>query len=511
MLNTSSGSPDTDIVSGAVNGAGPGTHVADDSGPGDRPADAARAAYWDVLGVPSPTEHPAPTVTTGGFKHLMVPVLAAACLADRPWRIANAPRIEDRRLLSAMLRHLGADITDDGPALSVDASAFTGTYIPARWSTGVHGGVYLLPTVLAARGEVSSGPHGGCAIGGGSRGSRPLSHIARVLERFGAVCEAGADAFRATAPPGGLRGARVDLADFTEPAPRTGTPTGPYYSGATKTALLAAVTARGTTVLDNPYPKPDSMELARVLGAAGARVEVLPGRITVEGLGGPLGGTDVTLPSDLMEVVTFIAWAVHLRRALEVRLTRPDVVRAGLAPELECLAAMGVPLSWEGPRLRIRPPERLHGTEVLAASHHLYSDAGPLFALMLLGARSPSRLTDGVWENRFGYVAGLRGMGARLRRSGNELRLSPGPLKPSALPLRAGDLRAAATLLLAALGTGVPQRLYGVEHLARGYEHLPAKLAVLGARIEAPREAPREAPCEAPREAPVAVSAEGES
>ncbi|MCX4637616.1 hypothetical protein HEP86_03420 [Streptomyces sp. RPA4-5] len=456
---------------------------------GDRSDDhrtpTAPAAYWTVRGGPAV---PRPTLTPGGFKHLLVPSLAAGCLSDQPWRLANAPRIEDRRLLSAMLRHLGARVDEDGPRVTVDASGLNGNALPTHWSAGIHGGVYLLPTVLATRGEVTSGRHGGCAIGGGTQGSRPLSHIAAVLERFGAACEVSAEGFRATAPRDGLRGARIDLADFAEPEPRTKTPTGPYYSGATKTALLAAVTARGTTVLDNPYPKPDALELARILGGAGARVEVSRERITVEGLGGPLGGADITLPSDLMEIVTFIAWAVHLRRELDLVLQRPDVVRSGLAPELACLAAMGVPLSWEGSVLRITPPEHLRGTDVLAASHHVYSDAGPLFALMLLGADAPSRLTDGVWENRFGYAEGLRGMGAVLDRAGNELRISPGPLQPSPRPLVAGDLRAAATLLLAALGTGVPHRLHGVDHLARGYENLPAKLAALGARIEVPEE-----------------------
>ncbi|MFD3417529.1 hypothetical protein [Streptomyces decoyicus] len=463
----------------------PAVAVVDGGRPDEHRTPTAPAAYWTVLGGPAV---PRPTLAPGGFKHLLVPSLAAACLSDRPWRIANAPWIEDRRLLSAMLRHLGATVDDDGPAVTVDASGLNGAGIPTHWSAGIHGGVYLLPTVLATRGEVSSGRHGGCAIGGGTQGSRPLSHIAAVLERFGAVCEVSGEGFSATAPREGLRGARIDLADFAEPEPRTGTPTGPHYSGATKTALLAAVTARGTTVLDNPYPKPDALELARVLGRAGARIEVSRERITVEGLRGPLGGADITLPSDLMEIVTFIAWAVHLRRDLDLVLQRPDVVRSGLAPELACLAAMGVPLSWEGPLLRIRPPEHLRGTEVLAASHHVYSDAGPLFALMLLGADAPSRLTDGVWENRFGYAEGLRGMGAVLDRAGNELRISPGPLKPSPRPLAAGDLRAAATLLLAALGTGVPHQLHGVGHLARGYEDLPAKLAALGARIDVPEE-----------------------
>ncbi|MFF0447650.1 hypothetical protein ACFYT4_14795 [Streptomyces sp. NPDC004609] len=451
--------------------------------PDSRTSPDGRAPYWDVQGAEAV---PRPTLTMGGFKHLLVPCLAAACLADRPWRIDNAPRIEDRRVLSATLRHLGASVVDDGSRVTVDASGLGGTRIPGHWSAGIHGGVYLLPALLAARGEVSSGAHGGCAIGGGASGARPLSHMASVLERFGADCEAGAEGFRATAPPGGLRGTRIDLADYAETEPGTGTLTGPHYSGATKTALLAAVTARGTTVLRDPYPKPDALELARLLGEAGARIEISARQITVEGLGGPLGGAEITLPSDLMEVVTFIAWAVHLRREADLRLERPDLVRSGLAPELECLSTMGVPLDWDGPLLRVRPPEHLGSARVLASSHRLYSDAGPLFALMLLGADGPSRLTDGVWTDRFRYAEGLRGMGARLSRKDNELHITPGPLRAAPGPLVATDLRAAATLLLAALGTGVPHRLYGVGHLARGYEDLPAKLAATGAHIDVP-------------------------
>ncbi|SDF99068.1 UDP-N-acetylglucosamine 1-carboxyvinyltransferase [Sinosporangium album] len=451
-----------------------GTHP--DGGRSGAPPD-----YWDVLGGPPV---PRPVLTMGGFKHLLVPCLAAACLSDHPWHIGNAPRIEDRRVLSAVLRHLGAAVEDRGPRVTVDASGLSGTHIPAHWSAAVHGGIYLLPALLAARGEVTSGLHGGCAIGGGAQGSRPLSHVASVLERFGAVCEADAGGFRAKCGPGGLRGTWIDLAGYARTEPATGTPTGPHYSGATKTALLAAVTARGTTVLRNPYPKPDALELARLLGQAGAQIEISPGRITVEGLGGPLGGADITLPSDLMEVVTFIAWAVHLRREVELVVERPDLLKAGLASELALLSEMGVPLEWDGPRLRVRPAERLRAVRVLASSHHVYSDAGPLFALMLLGADAPSRLTDDVWGDRFGYADGLRGMGARLTRDGNDLLIRPGPLRPAAGPLVATDLRAAATLLLAALGTETPQRVHGVTHLARGYEDLPAKLAALGARID---------------------------
>ncbi|WP_461026589.1 hypothetical protein, partial [Streptomyces sparsus] len=316
-------------------------------------------------------------------------------------------------------------------------------------------------------------------------GARPVGHVAAVLEAFGASCQVRPDGFQATAPAGGLRGTVIDLADYADVEPVTGTLTGPHYSGATKTALLAAATATGTTVLRNPYPKLDTTGLAQVLRSAGVAVDLTPTEIVVEGAAGPLGAAEVAVPSDLMEVVTFIALAVHLRGELELALDGAGQVRDGLAPELRYLDQMGVPLRW-GPRaLHVGVPDRLRPADVTAASHFAYSDAQPLFALMLLGADGPSRLVDLVWQQRFGYVPGLARMGARLRQHGNELQVSPSVLHATDTVLTATDLRAASTLVIAALGTGRPHQVAGVDHLRRGHQGFAEKLIRLGARIEA--------------------------
>lgn len=437
---------------------------------------------WTVCAGPPPAD-PGP-VRANGFKHLLVPTLAAACLADAPWEFANVPDIADRHALGGIVTALGGRVEHDGNRTVVDPRGLTGHHIPAELSAGVHGGMYLLPVLLAARGRVVSGTHGGCDIGGGAGGARPTGHVVRVLEAFGATCEAGPDGFRARAPRGGLRGTTLDMADFAEVEPVTGTLTGPYYSGATKTALLAAATATGTTEIRNPYPKLDAFGLARVLADAGVAVHTAPDRILVEGAGGPLGAARVTVPSDLMEVVTFVALAVHLRRPLRLALHGVPQVRTGLAPELHYLDAMGVPLQWGPSDLHIGVPARLRATDVLAASHFAYSDAQPLFALMLLGADAPATLTDLVWRaGRFGYTDGLRALGARLDLHGDRLTTAPSRLRPAGTDLVAGDLRAAATLVLAALGTDTPQRVVGVGHLHRGYQDLAAKLTSLGAVI----------------------------
>jgi UDP-N-acetylglucosamine 1-carboxyvinyltransferase len=424
-------------------------------------------------------------IRPSGFKHLLVPALAAACLADEPWLIGNVPDIADTRVLTAALGAAGATVAHDRHAgtVAVTADRLTDHRIAGDLSSQVHGAVYLLPALLAATGRVVSGRHGGCRIGAGGSGERPLAHVAAVMERFGARCAVDEDRFSATAPSSGLRGTVIDLADFAVREPVTGTLTGPHYSGATKTALLLGAVARGVTVLRDPYPKADVMELARALGSAGVPVSISRDEIVVEGRGGPIGGTGLRLPSDLMEVVTMISLSVCLDTETRLPLDRPEAVREGIAPELACLERMGVPLTWDSDGLRTGRVERLDAVDVVAASHLVYSDALPLFVPMLLRASAPSRLTDLVWGSRFGYAEGLRRLGADLTVAGSDMVVRPSRLRPADAPLRAGDLRAVMALLLGALSAGGRHAVHGVRHLARGYDRLPEKLRLFGAGV----------------------------
>lgn len=439
---------------------------------------------WDVWREPARpplTGRPA-RVRPSGFKHLLVPLLAASCLADEPWLIGNVPDIADTRVLTALLGAAGAAVTHDRHArtLAVDARRLTGHRIADGRSRQPHGAVYLLPALLAATGRVVSGRHGGCRIGAGEH---PLAHIAAVMERFGAVCDLDADGLRAVAPACGLRGAVIDLSDFARRERTTGTLTGPYYCGATKTALLLAAAAKGTTVLRGPYPKADVTELAHALGSAGVPLSAGAHEIVVEGRGGPVGGTGVRLPSDLMEVVTLISLAACLDTEADIALDRAPSVRAGLVPELAALARMGVPLTWDDDGVHVGRTDRIGPVDLVAASHLAHSAALPLLVPLLLRATGPSHLIDLVRGARHGYADGLRRLGARLSVDGARMTVHPSALRPHDGPLRAGDLRAVMALVLGALTTGGRHAVHGVRHLARGYDRLPWKLREFGAGI----------------------------
>ncbi|HEX9336267.1 MAG TPA: hypothetical protein VF892_10285 [Pseudonocardiaceae bacterium] len=421
-----------------------------------------------------------------GFKHALVPLLAASVLADRPVTIRNAPDIEDTRVLAEILRRLGATVTfdHDTRVLTVDPAGLESGRIPTELTARIHGVVYLMPVLLARIGRFTLAAPGGCRIGDRDRdGRRPLDHMLDVLRRFGAEVERTGHN-TVTGECRALAGTTIDLAEYAAPAPHDGRPTGPLYSGATKTALLAAAGATGTSVLRNPYPKPDVTELVAALAAAGVPVDARGDRIVVHGRGGLPGSFDHLLVSDLIETVTFAACAVHLGQPLELTNVTVDRLRHGLRPELEHLARMGVDLDWGPSTLRIEPPDTVRATDIVVASHSVYSDSQPFFALMLMRAGRSCTITESVWQDRSDYVTGLAELGGRVSAYGSTITMRPSRVHRGGRRVTARDVRAAAVAVVAALGIEGPTTIDGVRHLARGYEGLVAGLCDAGACIQ---------------------------
>ncbi|MFC7616337.1 hypothetical protein ACFQV2_25560 [Actinokineospora soli] len=272
---------------------------------------------------------------------------------------------------------------------------------------------------------------GGCQIGDGPGGRRPVEQYVSVLERFGASARASATGLHVEAVS--LRGCEIDLLDYT--ADRA-LKSGPLYSGACKMALLTAAVAHGTSVLRNLYPKPDVTDLVDVLAALGADVEVDGDAVVVRGAGPNALRRDVTttLVPDLIEVVTWItAGAVLAGSPLAV--TAPGIDRAvrALAPEFAVLRAMGVRVDVGQDRLVAHPADRLRPADVTVASHGVFSDSQPFLALLAAHAVGTSRITETVWTGRFGYQDGLAALGADLRRDGASL-VVRGPVPPRSPP-----------------------------------------------------------------------------
>jgi UDP-N-acetylglucosamine 1-carboxyvinyltransferase len=424
------------------------------------------------------------SVGTSGFKHSLVTIFAAALAANSRVRVQNCPDIAETQILTTMAASLGAIVDRTGDSLAVDASGLSTAELDPHDAERIHGSVYLLPALLGRFGVARLPPSGGCQIGDGRNGRRPMRHYADVFERFGATVSGAADdSFTVSARR--LNGCEIDLLDYADRALRSG----PLYSGATKTALLTAAVAYGTTVLHNPYPKPDVTDLVDVLRELGLSVErTADGSLVLHGRGPDALDRPVvhTLIPDLIEVVTWVcAGALLARRPFRVTGADMDRARSALAPEFAVLAEMGVHVD-HGPReVVVHPAERLRAVDVTVTSHGVFSDSQPFLALLAAHAAGESVITETVWSGRFGYAEGLRTLGVHAEHSGATLRVR-GPWTRERLGDRvhAGDLRSAAVLVLAALAVPGRTEVSGVDHLHRGYADLPGALRAVGAEID---------------------------
>lgn len=425
-------------------------------------------------------------VATQGFKHSLVTVVAAALAGQAPVSVANCPDVSETQVLAGLVNALGGRAHLYGRTLVVDGSGVATAALDPDLASRIHGSVYLVPALLGRFGAGWIPNAGGCRIGNDPGGGRPVEQYADVFRRFGAMVE--------PSPIGGLdvtadrlTGCRIDLLDYTADRRLR---SGPLYSGATKTALLTAAVAHGTTVLRHPYPKPDVTDLVDVLRGLGADIDVAsPEQIVVHGRGPDVLRTPLshTLVPDLIEVVTWICAGAVLGSA-PLRVTGRGMARAtrALAPEFAAFEQLGLRIDLQADAVVAHPAEGLKPIDLVVGSHGVFSDSQPFLALLAAHATGRSTVTDTVWANRFGYLDGLRTLGVDAQLNRRSLRLT-GPWTPSAAEraIHATDLRAAAVLLLAALATPGTTRVSGTDHLVRGYADLPGRLRALGADVAA--------------------------
>lgn len=254
-------------------------------------------------------------------------------------------------------------------------------------------------------------------------------------------------------------------------------------SGATKTAILAAVcTKKGTTIIHNPYPKPDVTELISFLSLVGFKI-VENGRSIYITSPDELQEATHHLISDVTEIITYISCSVYMKHPMTLNNITVDRVKKALKPELDYLNKMNIKLEWDRESLFIPYADQVKSIDIDVTSIGIYSDSQPFFTLMLLRGEKNSRITEHVWHNRFGYAEELKKLGLNLEVFENSVYIKPGyPVQDNSLD--AGDLRAAAVLILSALKTPGTTTINNVQHLTRGYEDFIDTLQSLGANIE---------------------------
>ncbi len=408
------------------------------------------------------------TITPAGNKNAALPVIAAALLAEAPVEIGNVPRIRDVEILLELVAWLGASVTwrEDG-TLVIDAANLEPKPLDPELCTRIRASILLAGPLLARFGKVLLPPPGGDVIG-----RRRVDTHFLALERLGATVDVG-DRYEIEARE--LVGTDLFLDE-------------PSVTG-TENALMAAVRAKGTTVLRNAAAEPHVQDTARALVAMGARIDGIGSNTYVIEGGLPLGGAKVAIGPDHIEIGSFIGLAAVTNGAITIDGVRPDDLRStllgfdrlGIRPRVD-----GSKLHVDaGQERRIRPDLGGHVPKLEDGPWPAFpADTMSIAVVAATQCDGMILIHEKMFESRLFFVDKLIGMGARIVLCDPHRAVISGPAPLSAGKVESPDIRAGMAMLIAALAARGTSTIHNVGQIERGYERIDERLRALGAEIE---------------------------
>ncbi len=397
-----------------------------------------------------------------GAKNSALKVMAASLLTGEKLVLDEVPNLADVRQLTVLLENHGVKVEREGRRLTLDAGTITSTTAPYEIVRKMRASFNVLGPILVREGKAKVSLPGGCAIG-----ARPVNFHLAAFEAMGAQIELEEGYVLAEAPPGGLRGAVIDL---------------PFPSvGATEHVMMAATLANGVTVINNAAREPELGDLADCLNAMGAKVSGAgSSTVTIEGVKSLHGATHEVI-ADRIELGSY-AMAVGAAGG-ELLLERGRTEILGAAAGV--LELCGLKLTDEPRGLRVsRWGTPTVSTSIVTEPYPgVATDFQAQFMALMAQGDGVSTIQETVFENRFMHVPELIRLGADITVEGQAATVRGVP-KLKGAPVMATDLRASMSLIIAALCAEGQTMISRVYHLDRGFEHLDDKLRGVGALIE---------------------------
>ena len=390
-------------------------------------------------------------------------IVPAALLADGPVRIENVPKIIDVTLQMEIMRELGAQIRLINSTTVEIQNTQNPSLKPHELERKLRASYYLLGVLLGKYGFAEVAMPGGCNFGG----VRPIDQHIKGFEALGAKVTLPKGGYiRVEAPEDGLHGAHIYFDVVTV--------------GATMNIMLAAVLAKGQTIMENCAKEPHIVDLANFLNALGADVKGAgTDVIKIRGVESLHGGSYSIIP-DQIEAGTFMAAAAACGGSVLVKNVIPR--------HLECITAklreMSVEVTEFDDAVLVRREGRLTKTNIKTLPYPGFpTDMQPQMAVTLALAEGTSMITESIFENRFKYVDELARMGGNIKVEGN-VAVIDGVRGFTGARVESPDLRAGAALVLAGLSAEGYTVVDEIGYIQRGYEKFEEKLQGLGAAIE---------------------------
>lgn len=401
------------------------------------------------------------TVPISGAKNASLALMPATLLAPGRYRLDNTPALRDVSTMSRLLESMGLKLTHTDHALTVDSTTVTSFEAPYEHVKKMRASVYVLGPLVGRFGEARVSLPGGCAWG-----PRPVNLHIEGIRKLGADIQLEAGYIVARAKR--LHGARI-LFDISS-------------VGATGNVMMAAVLAKGTTLIENAAQEPEIVQLAEFLVKMGARIHgVGTGRLEIEGVDA-LRPADISTIPDRIETGTFlIAAAMAGKKDGIVRLERCNPHHVGsIIVKLEDIGArIRTGADW----IEISPPETIQAVNATTAIYPGFpTDMQAQWIALMARSNGTSVVTDTIYFDRFTHVPELVRLGANITVKENVATVV-GVEKLVGAKVMSTDLRASASLILAGLVAEGVTEVLRVYHIDRGYEHVERKLQALGADI----------------------------
>ena len=410
-------------------------------------------------------------IPISGAKNAALPLMTLALLTDDTLILDNVPRLTDVTQLLRILGNHGVDHsisgkrvgqqTETGQTIQLSARQIVDTTAPYELVSRMRASFWVIGPLLGRMGQAKVSLPGGCAIG-----TRPVDFYLMALEKLGTKIEIDNGYVIATTKDG-LKGGEIDFPKVTV--------------GGTHTALMAAVMARGTTVIKNAAREPEIADVAALLSKMGAKISGAGTEtIVVEGVSRLSGARHAVVP-DRIETGTY---------AMAVAMAGGDVLLQGAKPELlqaalDIVARTGAEIIPEANGIRVRRNGgKIQPVDVTTEPFPGFpTDLQAQFMALMTRADGISKIRETIFENRFMHVQELARFGAHIRLEGDLAIVEGTPVLKGA-PVMATDLRASVGLVIAALAAEGETMVHRVYHLDRGFEALEKKLSRCGADVE---------------------------
>ena len=399
------------------------------------------------------------TIRVSGAKNATVAIIPAAILADEEVTICNIPEITDTDALCDILHDLKVETTRASGSLVINPKNMVNIEIAEEHSKKLRASYYFMGALLGKYHKVSMFFPGGCSIG-----ARPIDLHLKGFEALGAVVTK--DKSKYTVEAKELKGANIylDIASV----------------GATINIMLAAVLARGNTVIDNAAKEPEIVSVATFLNNMGAKITGAgTSSIKIEGVESLHKCFHEIIP-DRIEAGTYIIIGALCGKNLKIDNLIPEHIEALLSK----LEEIGIDLEVGQDYVIVNKGTKLKPTNIKTAVYPGFpTDLQQPLTVLLTQCNGKSKTTETIWENRFMHINYLNMMGSDITVK-NQTATIIGPTELKGHQVVATDLRAGAAMVAAGLAASGKTTVTNVEHILRGYEQIIEKLTSVGAKLK---------------------------